>query len=98
MIDDTRSAAFVLADHRLETDGVEIDAPVERRQLSELDGDVRDRAARFLRERGCFGYEGQWLFEEQLITVELPVRLDADGPRSAPVLRSDPEASPGPYR
>jgi hypothetical protein len=97
-IDDSRSAAFELAGHRFEADGVELPEAGEFVELSKLDADARDRVVRFLRARGCFSHEGDWVLEERCIPLARPVVVEGRGDRSAPALRCDEDAAGSPYR
>lgn len=98
LIDDTRSVAFELGGQRFETDGVGVEGEVQRTRLLDLEPEVRERAARFLRERGCFSHEGEWVLEEQWVAASEPVEVEGRGSEDAPVLRRSGEAVADPYR
>lgn len=98
VIDDSRSAAFELEGRRVEADGVELDVAGERVKVAELEPEARERVNRFLRERGCFSHEGEWVIEELCVAVERPVELEGRGDSQAPVLRADLDTATSPYR
>ncbi|KIG19125.1 hypothetical protein DB30_04590 [Enhygromyxa salina] len=90
--------AFELGGHSFGADAVEIDAPVEHTRLSELEPEARERVARFLRARGCFSHEGDWVLEIQRIELESPIELEGRGDQQAPMLRHDSASASSPYR
>lgn len=98
MIDDSRSAAFEVANHAIETDSVELAEAGSSVELHELEGEARERAARFLRARGCFSHEGEWLLEERVIPLGVPVRVEGRGSEAAPTLHEDSGEGLSPYR